>query len=142
MGSKIYPQNQVILDCIPFKHKCLSIILIWVIVSHKYIVVVSKKKVKKIFFFFLLFFIWVSEHGIEKKGGFCRLGMVPKFSPLRWAENRLCHNTVAFFTMIYIPEARSYFFQQESIRSPFLFLSGMMPEKEIICFYTKMNALL
>ena len=36
-GSKIYPQNQVILDCImtsiPLKHKCLSIILIWVIVS-------------------------------------------------------------------------------------------------------------
>ena len=38
-GSKIYPQNQVIIDCImssiPFKHKGLSIILIWVIVSHK-----------------------------------------------------------------------------------------------------------
>ena len=38
-GSKIYPQNQVILDCImptiPLKHKCLSNILIWVIVSHK-----------------------------------------------------------------------------------------------------------
>ena len=38
-GSKIYPQNQVILDCImpsiPLKHKCLSIILSWVIVSHK-----------------------------------------------------------------------------------------------------------
>ena len=38
-GSKICPQNQVILDCImptiPLKHKCLSIILIWVIVSHK-----------------------------------------------------------------------------------------------------------
>ena len=38
-GSKIYPQNQVILDCnmpsIPLKHKCLSIILIWVSVSHK-----------------------------------------------------------------------------------------------------------
>ena len=38
-GSKIYSQNQVILDCImptiPLKHKCLSIILIWVIVSHK-----------------------------------------------------------------------------------------------------------
>ena len=36
-GSKIYPQNQVILDCImptiPLKHKCLSIILIWVIFS-------------------------------------------------------------------------------------------------------------
>ena len=38
-GSKIYRKNQVILDCImptiPLKHKCLSIILIWVIVSHK-----------------------------------------------------------------------------------------------------------
>ena len=37
--SKIYPQNQVILDCImssiPLKHKCFSIILIWVIVSNK-----------------------------------------------------------------------------------------------------------
>ena len=37
-GSKIYPQNQVILDCImqsiPLKHKFLSIILIWVIVFH------------------------------------------------------------------------------------------------------------
>ena len=37
MGSKIYPQNQVILDCImpsiPLRHKCLSIFLIWVIVS-------------------------------------------------------------------------------------------------------------
>ena len=36
-GSKIYPQNQVILDCImptiPLKHKCLSIILIWVLIS-------------------------------------------------------------------------------------------------------------
>ena len=33
------PQNQVILDCImptiPLNHKCLSIILIWAIVSHK-----------------------------------------------------------------------------------------------------------
>ena len=38
-GSKIYPQNQVILDCImpsiPLKGKCLSIILLWVIVSQK-----------------------------------------------------------------------------------------------------------
>ena len=35
--SKIYPQNQVIFDCItssiPLKYKCLSISLIWVIVS-------------------------------------------------------------------------------------------------------------
>ena len=38
-SSKIYPQNQAILDyimpTIPLKHKCLSIILIWVIASHK-----------------------------------------------------------------------------------------------------------
>ena len=36
-GSKLYPQNQVILYCImpsvPLKDKCLSIILIWAIVS-------------------------------------------------------------------------------------------------------------
>ena len=38
-GSKIHPQNQLILVCsiptIPLKLKCLSIILIWVIVYHK-----------------------------------------------------------------------------------------------------------
>ena len=38
-GSKIFPQNQVILDCImpsiPLKHKCLSIIQTWVIVFHR-----------------------------------------------------------------------------------------------------------
>ena len=38
-GSKIYPQSQVSFDCIvssiPLKHKRLSIILIWVIFSHK-----------------------------------------------------------------------------------------------------------
>ena len=38
-GSKIYPQNQVILDCIlpsiPLNRKCLNIIPIWVIVSQK-----------------------------------------------------------------------------------------------------------
>ena len=38
-GSKIHPRNQVSLNCImpniPLKHKYLSIILIWVIVSHK-----------------------------------------------------------------------------------------------------------
>ena len=46
-GSKIYPQNQVILDCImpsiPLTHECLNIIMIWVIVSHKW----SLKKLKK-----------------------------------------------------------------------------------------------
>ena len=49
-GSKIYPKNQVIIDCIkptiPLKHTCLGIILIWVIVSHK-LVMVSKKSKKK-----------------------------------------------------------------------------------------------
>ena len=61
-GSKIYPQNQVILDCImpslPLKHKCLCIILIWVIVSHKKLWSLKKsKKKKKIIFFFFFFFL-------------------------------------------------------------------------------------
>ena len=38
-GSKIYSQNQAILDCvmptIPLKHMCLNTILIWAIVSQK-----------------------------------------------------------------------------------------------------------
>ena len=77
-GSKIYPRNQIILDCImpsiPLKHKCLSIILIWVIVSHKKV----KKKKKKKIFFFLLFLIgtWYWE-----KDGYFRLGMGTKFCP-------------------------------------------------------------
>ena len=79
-GSKMYPQNQVILDCImpniPLKHKCLSIILIWVSVSHK-------------FFFFLLFLIGKIRHGIGIKGGYFQLGMGPKFGPWRWAEKAL-----------------------------------------------------
>ena len=65
-GSKIYPQNQVILDCImpsiPLKRKCLSIILIWVIVSHKKwwsLKKVKKKRKKKI-----LFLIGKNSHGI------------------------------------------------------------------------------
>ena len=52
--SKIYPQNQVILDCImssiPLKHKFLSIILIWVIVF-----ISSTVSKKSIFFFTFLF---------------------------------------------------------------------------------------
>ena len=39
MDSKIYPQNQINLDCnmssIPLKPKCLNSILIWAIVSQK-----------------------------------------------------------------------------------------------------------
>ena len=49
-GSKIYPQNQVILDCImpsiPLKHKRLCIILIWAIVSQKYKWFLKKVKKK------------------------------------------------------------------------------------------------
>ena len=60
-GSKIYPQNQVILDCImssiPLKHKCISIILIWVIVSHKYGSRSLKKVKKKIKIFFWSLFL-------------------------------------------------------------------------------------
>ena len=62
MGSKIYPQNQVVLDCITqsirLKHKCL---------------VFSSGLKKKIFF--LPFFIGKNRHSIGKKGCYFRLGM-------------------------------------------------------------------
>ena len=83
-GSKIYPQNQVILDCmpsIPSKHKCLSIILILVIISHKLFRSIKKGN--------LLSIIGKIRHGIEKKCGYFRLGMGPKFGPWRWAEKAL-----------------------------------------------------
>ena len=67
-GSKIFTQNQVILDCImpsiSLKHKCLSIVLILVIV------VVSKNK----YFFFTLFLIGIKQTWYW-------LGMGPKFCP-------------------------------------------------------------
>ena len=70
-GSKIYSQNQVILDCImptiPLKHKYLSIILIWVIVSHK------KWSLKKP--------IGKNRHGIGEKGGYFRLRMGRNSAP-------------------------------------------------------------
>ena len=69
-GSKIYPQNQVIIYCImpsiPLKHKCSSIILIWVIVSH---VSSSGNVKKKKIFFFLLFLIGKDSHGLGGGGG-------------------------------------------------------------------------
>ena len=56
---------------------CLSIILIWVIVSHKYQWSLKKKKKKKknffFAFFFLLFLIGITRHGIGEKGGYFRL---------------------------------------------------------------------
>ena len=66
-GSKIHPQNQVILDCImpsiPLKHKCLSIILIWVMVSH--------------------FLFGKNRHGIGKKGGYFFIGNGAEIRPLK-----------------------------------------------------------
>ena len=63
-GSKLYPRNQVILDCImssiPLKRKCLSIILIWVFVCHEKKWSLKKKKI-------FLFLIGKLRHGIGKK---------------------------------------------------------------------------
>ena len=65
-GSKIYPQNQVISDCImpsiSLKHKCLTIILTWVIVSHKWSL---KKEIN--FLFFLFFLIGKTNMVLGKK---------------------------------------------------------------------------
>ena len=78
-GSKKYPQNQVILDgimpSIPLKHKCLGIILIWVIVSSEW----SLKKSKNKLFFFILFLI-------GKKDGYFRLGMGQKIPCMKEEE--------------------------------------------------------
>ena len=57
--------NQVILDCImpsiPLKHKCLSIILIWVIVS-------LKKNIKKIYLYFFTFlYLGKTDMVLEKR---------------------------------------------------------------------------
>ena len=44
-------------------------------------------------FFFFTFLNWEKQaFGIGKKGGYFRLGMGPKFSPLRTAENRVDKN--------------------------------------------------
>ena len=76
-GSKIDPQNQVILDCImpsiPLKHKCFSFNLIWVIVVVVSKEIKKKKKKKKN--------IGKNRHGIGKKGGYFRLGMGPNSAP-------------------------------------------------------------
>ena len=68
---------------IPLKHKCLSIILIWVIVSYKYLVVSEKMKKKKKYIYFFYFSLFGKNgHGtIWKKGGYFQLGMRPKFGP-------------------------------------------------------------
>ena len=73
------------MSSIPLKHKCLSVILIWVIVSHIKVVVFSKKSKKKNFFFFFFFFTFLierSRHGVGKKGGYLRLGMGPEIQTL------------------------------------------------------------
>ena len=93
-GSKIYPQNQVILDCImpsiPLKHKCLSIILIWVSVSHKLVVVVYKKKLKKkkkfFFFFFFTFHNWENQTWYWEKRWLFLIGNGAEILPLEMAR--------------------------------------------------------
>ena len=73
---------------ISLKHKCLSIILIWVIFFSK-VVVVSKKKLKKKLFFvcfgftFLNWEKYTNRHGIGKKGGYFRLKMRAEIQSLK-----------------------------------------------------------
>ena len=92
-GGKIYPQNQVISDCIfpsiPLKHKCFSIILKWVSVS-----MVSTKKYF-FFFFFLLFLIGKIRHGIGGKRWLFFIGNGAEIRPLEMAENPLATSVYA-----------------------------------------------
>ena len=75
-GSKIYLQNQVILDCIMPCIQVFSIILIWVIVSHKKwsLKIVKKKQM----FFFLLFLFGKTD---------MVLGKMWLFSIGKWGRN-------------------------------------------------------
>ena len=78
-GSKIYTQNQVILDCIMQRiqlkhHSEMGLCFSYVSSNGLY------KKIKKSNFF-LLFLIGKIRHGIGKKGGYFRLGMGPKLGP-------------------------------------------------------------
>ena len=74
-GSKIYPQNQVIIDCImasiQIKHKCLM--------GHFFS---RKKGKKKIFFFFLLFLFGKNRHGIGEKRWLFSFGNGAEIRPL------------------------------------------------------------
>ena len=86
-GSKIYPQNKVTLNCITpsiqIKHKCLSIILIWVIVSHKKYW--SLKKVNKtsyIYIFFFTFLNWEKQTWYWEKRWLFSIGKGAEIRPL------------------------------------------------------------
>ena len=68
------------MSSIPLKHTCLSIILIWFIVSLFLIsrsgVLKKVKSEKK-----NIFLIGKNRHGIGGKGGYFQLGIRPKFGP-------------------------------------------------------------
>ena len=66
-GSKIYPQNHFVFRLFYAKHKCFSIILIWVIVVFKKITFLFSGK---------------NRHGIGKKGGYFFLGNGTEIWPL------------------------------------------------------------
>ena len=88
-GSKIYPQNEVILDCImpsiPLNHKCLSIILIWVSASHKFSL---KKSLKKKHFFFTFLNLEKQRWYWEKRWLFS-IGNGAKIRPLEKGRKHL-----------------------------------------------------
>ena len=70
-SKKKNPQNQVILDCImptiPLKHKCSSIILIWVIF------LINGSGLSKKKFFFFTFLNWEKQTWYWEKKGYFRL---------------------------------------------------------------------
>ena len=69
-----YILKYCIMSSTPLKHKCLSIILTWVIVSRKYIVKVKKKN-----FFYL---IGKNRHGIGEKRSLFSIGNGAEIRPL------------------------------------------------------------
>ena len=66
-GSKIYPQNQVILDCCMPSLPLAQVFKYHSDMGHCFSLVVSKKSKIKKMIFFLLNLIGKSRHGIGKK---------------------------------------------------------------------------
>ena len=90
-GSKIYPQNQVILDCIvssiPLKHKCLSIFWhgsLFLISSSEWSLKKSKSKKKKIYIyiFFFTFLNWEKQTWYWEKRWLFLIGNGGEIRPL------------------------------------------------------------
>ena len=123
-GSKKYPQNQVIFDCIvpniPLKHKC-NVFKYHSDMGHCFsymlVEVVSKKNIYMFFYFSKL---GKTDMALGKKVDIFLFGMGPKFGPKCRAENLLDCNCVYYLYSFYSSNS-SPFHQTDRQTCPVLF---------------------